>query len=120
MTHLFAEPIDAELEGVQPQAARLAAIMGLVAGVAVEAPTARWRITDTSAAEFGQEVATDLFLSPATGVARSSVALASLRESCSASTNRTPSSELGRRTSVRQHVEIEAWARPQRSTRARQ
>ena len=88
MTHLFAEPIDAELEGVQPQAARLAAIMGLVAGVAVEAPTARWRITDTSAAEFGQEVATDLFLSPATGGARSSVALASLRESCSARTER--------------------------------
>ena len=37
---------------------------------------ARWRIADTSAAEFGQEVATDLVLSPATGEARGSVGLA--------------------------------------------
>ena len=47
--------------GLHAQAACLAAIMGLVAGVAVAAPAARWRIADTSLAEFGQEVATDLF-----------------------------------------------------------
>ena len=60
--------IGAELEGLHAQTARLAAIMGLVAGVAVAAPAARWRIADTSAAQFGQEVAIDLVLSPATGV----------------------------------------------------
>ena len=49
--------------------------MGLVAGVAVTAPAARWRAADTSAAEFGQEVATDLVLGPAAGVARGSVGL---------------------------------------------
>ena len=75
VTHRFAKPIDAELEGLHAQAARLAALMGLVAGVAVAAPTIRWRIADSSAAEFGREVATDLVLSPVTGVARGSVGL---------------------------------------------
>ena len=41
------------------QAARLAAIMRLVARAAVAAPTARWPIADTSTAQFGQD-ATDL------------------------------------------------------------
>ena len=47
--------------------------MGLVAGASFAAPTAHWRIADTSAALFGQEVATDLV--PAAGVARGSVGL---------------------------------------------
>ena len=47
--------------------------MCFVARVAVAAPAACWRIADASAAEFGQDVATDLVLSPATGVARGSV-----------------------------------------------
>ena len=42
VTHLFADAIDAELEGLHVQAARLAAVMGLVAGVAVAAPAARF------------------------------------------------------------------------------
>ena len=45
-----------ELEGLLAQAARLAAIMGLVAGVVVAAPTARWRIADTSTAELGRKL----------------------------------------------------------------
>ena len=62
-----------ELDRLLAKAARLAAIMGLVAEVVVAAPTAGWRIADTSSAELGSEVATDLVLSPATGVARGSV-----------------------------------------------
>ena len=75
VTPLFAEAVDAELEGLHVQAARLAAIICLVAGVAVAAPAARWRIADTSAARLVQELATDPVLSPATGVARGSVGL---------------------------------------------
>ena len=41
VTHLFADAIDAELEGLHAQAARLAAIMVPVDGVAVAAPAAR-------------------------------------------------------------------------------
>ena len=86
-----------ELEGLHAQAGRLGAIMGLVAGVAVAAPTARWRIADTLAAEFGRQVATDLVFKPSHGCStrlrwngsqRRATALALLR-AC-----RTPSSVL--------------------------
>ena len=110
VTHLSAEPNDAELEGLHAQAARLAAIMGLVAGVAVAAPTARWCIADTSAAEFGQEVATDLVLTQPLvhGAPLAWFAAASRRAGSSASTCRTPSSVLGRRTNMREQVGIGA------------
>ena len=64
-----AEPIDAELEGLHAQAA---------------------------AAEFGQEVATDLVLSPASGVARGSVGLVRSGEPpCWLFCEHVPNAELG-------------------------
>ena len=60
------------------QAARLASVLGAggaaAAGSAV--PQTSWRVADTSAVEFGDEVAADLVESAASGITRGSVGLA--------------------------------------------
>ena len=80
-------------------------VRGSCCFVAVAAPAARWCRADTSAAEWGQEVATDLVSSPAKGVARRSLALLRARAVC-------PALVLGKRTNVGERVGIGVWASP--------
>ena len=109
VTHLFTNAVDDELEGLHVQAARLATIVGLVAVVAVAGPAARWRTADTSAAEFGQEVASDLVLSPAT---LTWFAAASRRVCSSVSPYRMPSLLLGKQANMREQDGVGAKSHP--------
>lgn len=75
--HLLAGPIDDELPGWHTQAARLALVLG--GGGSEAAPgavSATWRIADTSSAEFGSEVPSDVVLDLATGVVRGAIGMA--------------------------------------------
>lgn len=95
--NLFQGAVGEELPGWHAQAARLALVLGGGGGDAPQGTVmASWRIADTSSAEFGSEVASNVVLDPATGVIRGAIGMAQCGSPPPRSPSGTPTNTPGR------------------------